>query len=138
MTKGPLYELGGISGPIMTPEYLPLEKVCDLVRNRKKVYEVNPANKSERVLLTVQNVRLENFKPIAPKTKANVGPAPTHEETIAATTPSYKSEKENKKNKYVPMSKRPDESKKVEETKEEELSEEIVVEEITESDFSKK
>lgn len=61
-TAGPLSELGGISGPIINPCYVELTKIVRLVNGHKKVYEVNPNNHDDKILLTLRNVREENFK----------------------------------------------------------------------------
>ena len=74
-SKGSLPELGGISGPVINPCKLPIETIVKLLNGHKKVYEVNPANKSERVALTLQNVRSVNFVTRKPAAKANVAPA---------------------------------------------------------------
>ena len=60
-TSGPLPELGHITGPVIHPWWVDVEKVVTLIHNGRKVYEVNPNNKEERVLLTLKNVRLNNF-----------------------------------------------------------------------------
>jgi hypothetical protein len=58
---GSIGELGGISGPIINPTLQPISKIVQMVHNRKKVYEVNPNDFSDRVLLTLRNVRTNNF-----------------------------------------------------------------------------
>ena len=62
MTMG-IPELGGISGPILTPQDFPIGIVQALVNSRRKVYECNPKNPSERILLTISNVNANNFAP---------------------------------------------------------------------------
>lgn len=61
MTGGPISELGFITGPVLHPWYVDIDTVIRLVSNNKRVYEVNPNNRDERVLLTLKNVRLNNF-----------------------------------------------------------------------------
>ena len=63
MTMGIIPELGGISGPILTPQDLPIGIVQSMVNGRRKVYECNPKDTNERILLTVSNVNADNFKP---------------------------------------------------------------------------
>ena len=63
MTMGIIPELGGISGPILTPQDFPIGIVQALVNSRRKVYECNPKNPSERILLTISNVNANNFAP---------------------------------------------------------------------------
>ena len=60
-TNGHISELGGIAGPILHPCLVDLDLVIQMVNNRKKVYEVNPNNPNEKVLLSLRNVRNENF-----------------------------------------------------------------------------
>lgn len=67
-TYGPIAELGGIAGPVVHPCKVDLETIIRMVNTRKKVFEVNPANPSEKVRLTLSNVRTVNFAPVAPKT----------------------------------------------------------------------
>lgn len=79
--KGTLNELGGISGPIIHPCSLPISQLKKLVSNRRKVYEVNPRNKTERVLLTITNVDKDNFPIVTQNPKANVSPTDTKNAT---------------------------------------------------------
>lgn len=60
-TNGPIHELGGITGPILAPCQIAMRAVINMVQNGKKVYEVNPKNRAETVLLTIQNVQKNNF-----------------------------------------------------------------------------
>ena len=60
-SKGSISELGGISGPVINPCRLSVETIVKLINGHKKVYEVNPANKSERLLLNLKNVKMQNF-----------------------------------------------------------------------------
>ena len=73
-TNGPISELGGIAGPILHPCMVDLDLVIQMVNARKKVYEVNPNNPDERVLLSLRNVRTENF-PVFTADKKTVTPA---------------------------------------------------------------
>lgn len=61
MATGFIPELGGISGPILNPQNLQIGVVQSLVNARRKVYECNPDNTDERILLTTKNVLLDNF-----------------------------------------------------------------------------
>lgn len=58
---GPIPELNFINGPILTPSKLNIQTVGLLVKNGKRLYEVNPLNKEDRVLLTVDNFDKDNF-----------------------------------------------------------------------------
>ena len=42
-------------GPIVTPIEVPSRVVLKMVQNGRKVYEHNPKNKRQRVLLTIEN-----------------------------------------------------------------------------------
>ena len=66
--KGPLSELGGISGPITNPVKLEIPIIIKMITAHRGVFEVNPKNTSERVLLTLQNVKLKNFHNVESKT----------------------------------------------------------------------
>jgi len=59
---GELPMLGGISGPITTPFEADIKAIIAMVNGGKKVYEVNKANPSQRVLLTRENILKDNFK----------------------------------------------------------------------------
>ena len=75
-TNGHISELGGIAGPILHPCLVDLDLVIQMVNNRKKVYEVNPNNPDEKVLLSLRNVRNENF-PVYTADKKTTNPAPS-------------------------------------------------------------
>lgn len=60
-TTGPLPELNYITGPIIHPCWVNKDVIIKMVHNGKKVYEVNPENPAEKVLLTLKNIRLNNF-----------------------------------------------------------------------------
>lgn len=64
---GKINELGGILGPITTPFYLNINTIISLINARKVVYEVNPANISDKVQLTRKNVLNDNFNKIDTK-----------------------------------------------------------------------
>ena len=66
-SAGSIPELGGISGPVINPCSLPIETIVKLLNGHKKVYEVNPAKKSERVLLTLQNILSSKYKRLNPQ-----------------------------------------------------------------------
>lgn len=62
MTNGRIAELGNICGPVTSPCKVDLRKVVNMVQRGLKVYEINPKNYNEQVLLTIKNVTLNNFK----------------------------------------------------------------------------
>ena len=53
--------MGGVQGPILNPFYIDLQSLIILVNKRYEIYEVNPKNKSETVLLNIGNVTKVNF-----------------------------------------------------------------------------
>ena len=75
-TNGTLPELGGISGPILNPCLLKESVLIRMVGNHRKVYEVNPKNSSDRIRLTLKNVRTENFKTTQTEVKPQAKVAP--------------------------------------------------------------
>ena len=76
--NGSIPELGGISAPIINPTWIGIPTLIRIVNRYKKIYEVNPNNKSERIQLTIRNVRKDNF-PEPP------GPAPVVDEEVKET-----------------------------------------------------
>ena len=104
-TNGHISELGGIAGPILHPCLVDLDLVIQMANNRKKVYEVNPNNPDEKVLLSLRNVRNENF-PVYTADKKTVKPAPSissanttkKTETVTTTTDNKKSTTTNSNN----------------------------------------
>ena len=57
----PIPGLSGIGGPITVPVVLPYNEVLALVRKGYTVYEHNPLNKDEKILLTLDNVHGADF-----------------------------------------------------------------------------
>lgn len=53
---------GGINGPLSTPTVLPLDTVVTMVRKGYEVYQHNPVNLNEKVLVTAKNVGQVEFK----------------------------------------------------------------------------
>lgn len=88
-TVGPIDELGGISGPILNPCPIGISAIVRMITAHRKVYEVNPSNPDQKVLLTLQNVRTVNFPNQKKVVKANVAPNPTMSNTT-------KTDKQNK------------------------------------------
>ena len=52
----------GISGPLTTPMKMEFHHVLDMVKNGYKVYEHNPQDLTEKVLVTMQNINTIEFK----------------------------------------------------------------------------
>ena len=59
--NGNIPELGGIAGPILNPTNIPMSILIKLIMAKRNVYEVNPNNYNETVLLSAKNIRLDNF-----------------------------------------------------------------------------
>lgn len=72
--NGTIVELGGISGPIINPCKVQRSSIIAMINNQKKVYEVNPTNPSEKVLLNLINIDKVNFPEAVKTVKANVAP----------------------------------------------------------------
>lgn len=89
-SKGTLGELGGISGPILSPSLIPISTIIRMISAHRKVYEVNPANYNERIALTLQNVRRDNFNTITEEPAVNTTPGPKSGNIVTAPKPSEK------------------------------------------------
>ena len=61
LTNGPLPELGFVTGPVYNCR-LTTPQIIGLVRNGKKVYEIDPSNPAHRVLLTMTTCSESVFK----------------------------------------------------------------------------
>ena len=60
-TTGPIPELGYISGPITNPCKLELSVLQRMVKNGREIYEIDPSNSDNKVLLTLDNYNSDNF-----------------------------------------------------------------------------
>ena len=98
-SSGKLEPLGGISGPITTPSYIDISVIVSLINMRKVVYEVNPANRNEKIRLTRLNVFNDNFASVTnvqtPKNNIN-----KVDEEKPLKQPSKISNTKNNVNKY--------------------------------------
>lgn len=65
--NGVIKELGGISGPILSPHKYPINKVISMVNSGIPVYEVNPYDRNDRIRLTRSTVKSVNFPLIRKK-----------------------------------------------------------------------
>lgn len=74
--SGTIAELGYISAPILIPQRFPIDLIARMVSNGRKVYEINPADRTQKIKLTVANCRKPNFD-TAVQTEAAAKPAPT-------------------------------------------------------------
>lgn len=63
-------ELYGLSGPFYDPVELSTEQIISMLNRGVLVYEVNPANRSEKIQLNRFLANRVNFKPVAAKEKA--------------------------------------------------------------------
>lgn len=71
---GAISELGGISGPVLSPCYVPIETINLMLNHHRRVYEVNPKNYKEKVPLTLRNLRKQNFARESIQAKAHLAP----------------------------------------------------------------
>ena len=71
---GTIGELGGISGPVLSPCYVPITTINSMLNHHRRVYEVNPDNYNERVPLSLKNLRKENFVRKNPTVKPRMAP----------------------------------------------------------------
>lgn len=61
-TAGPINELaGGIWGPILTPTEISINTIYSMLSGGKKIFEVNPKNRQQTVLLNKTNYNKDNF-----------------------------------------------------------------------------
>lgn len=99
---GSLSELGGISGPILNPCRVPISTIVRMINNHRKVFEVNPTKYSDRIRLTLKNVKTDNFPVPNTQVKANVSPIATTvevEKPVNTNTSKEQEAKETKKEK---------------------------------------
>ena len=59
--SGAIPELGYICAPIINPCKIDIDKVSKIVCSGRKVYAVNPADQTQKVLLTPSTVYIDNF-----------------------------------------------------------------------------
>lgn len=77
LTNGPLPELAFVMGPVYNCR-LTTDQIVRLVSNGKMVYEINPVNPKEKVLLTVATCSKSAFgEVVKPEVVEPVVPAPT-------------------------------------------------------------
>ena len=67
-SPGAITELGGISGPVLNPCYVSIPLINRMINKHRAVYEVNPNNYSERIRLSLKNLRTKNFSSTAKET----------------------------------------------------------------------
>ena len=61
-TSGPIRELaGGIIGPVLTPTYISIKTIYSMISGGKKIFEVNPKNRKQTILLNKENYKKDNF-----------------------------------------------------------------------------
>lgn len=61
-TAGPIKELAGsIWGPVLTPTNISVDTIYKMLSSGKKVYEVNPKNRKQTILLNKENYKRDNF-----------------------------------------------------------------------------
>lgn len=94
-SSGPIKELGNLTGPIVTPVRLSQETILKIIKSGHKVYEVNPSNHREKILLTFMNATDKHFNTKLPSYGVIVKNIP--EEKPKETIPS-----DNEIEKYIP------------------------------------
>ena len=99
---GKIKELGGITAPITRPTKISVDIIIRLINQGITVYEVNPYKRTEKVLLTRENVNSDNFFKTTNVTEKVEEPADT--ETSEPVTEETKSYSNGKKNKAVKAS----------------------------------
>lgn len=60
-SAGTITELGGISGPVLNPCYVPIPTITALLNHHRVVYEVNPKNYNEKIRLSLKTLTKKNF-----------------------------------------------------------------------------
>ena len=92
---GIIHALGGIMGPVTSPCNLDISVIISLINSGKMIYEVNPKNITEKVLLTRDNVLKDNFNSSVVKENAINNIKPSKTSSSAVTKPQV-THKENK------------------------------------------
>lgn len=60
-SSGLIKELGNLTGPVVTPVRLSQETILKIIKSGHTVYEVNPSNHKEKILLTFMNATDKHF-----------------------------------------------------------------------------
>lgn len=60
-SAGTITELGGISGPVLNPCWVPIPTINVMLNHHRRVYEVNPKNYNEKIPLSLKNLTKKNF-----------------------------------------------------------------------------
>lgn len=94
--SGTINELGGISGPIINPCPIDISTIVHLIHGHKKVYEVNPSNPNQKVLLTLKNVNTVNFPQGNKVTKPKLGPTQAMANKVSTNTTTKSASVETK------------------------------------------
>ena len=76
-SSGVISELGGISGPILNPCYVPVHTILTMLNHHRKVLEVNPKNYNDRIRLSLKNLNKNNFSDSEEFAKEKTNSAPT-------------------------------------------------------------
>ena len=61
LSNGPIPELGNITGPVLYPTRIPMNRIVNMVQHGRKVIEVNPKDHNQTIQLTLTNVMKDNF-----------------------------------------------------------------------------
>lgn len=65
MSNGPIAELGFVNGPVFNCK-LTTDKIVTMVSNGKRVYEIDPNNSKNKILLTIGNCSTSPFSEVKP------------------------------------------------------------------------
>lgn len=84
-SNGAISELGGITGPILNPCYVPVMTINTMLTKHRVVYEVNPKDYTQKVRLSLKNLRINNFEDSTQVTPVRKAPTIL---TAAAVTPA--------------------------------------------------
>lgn len=80
--NGSITELGGISGPIINPCKIAISTLVKMLHNGKKIFEVNPADTTKKIRLSLSNVNKKNYNEPTVVTKAVEAPKVSEDNSV--------------------------------------------------------
>lgn len=103
MVNGPIAEMGFICGPIYNAK-LTVDQIERMVLNRRQIFEIDPANTKNKVLLTSTNYKVSPFEKKEVPIVQEISPAATTveapTEVVKDSAPYYKEYGKNKHKKH--------------------------------------
>lgn len=96
---GTIRELGGITGPVLSPHKYAVSKILSMVNSGITVYEVNPADRNDKIRLTRSTVKTVNFPVVKKETVTKT----TEYKAQAATAIHTNDKSKNKQNSQKPV-----------------------------------